>query len=371
MTKRSSSTSRIVTPSDVERGSPEGTARYAQRAVPEATGDRFRSLGELTASWIGLGTYLGDPTNEHDTRYGAVLRQALRSGINVVDTAINYRCQRSERVVGTTIEQAIDRGEIARDEVIVCTKGGFLPLDSTPPATRADYDRYVRAEFFDSGVMAPDDVLAGGHSMAPSFLRYCIGKSRANLKLRTIDVYLLHNPEQQLPSLTPTSFRERLRAAFMVFEDAVSRGDIGMYGCATWTGLRAGLESRGHLSLTDLVAIAREIAGDDHHFGVVQLPINLAMMEAVRVPTQRLPSGQTVTLLEAAETLGVSVVASASLMQSQLTRGLPDAVRELFPSARTDAQRALSFVRGLPISTALVGMRSLDHLRENLEFATH
>ena len=358
----------MIASMDVElRAGAEGTARYAERFASHVAGDFFRAIGSLTTSSIGVGTYLGDSTNDEDVRYAAVVRQALRRGVNLIDTAINYRCQRSERTVGAAIEQSLEAGELARSELIVCSKGGYLPLDGAAPGTRADFDRYVRAEFFESGVMAPDDLMAGGHSMAPGFLRYCIARSRSNLRLRTIDIYYLHNPEHQLGFLTPISFRERVRAAFMVFEDAVSRGDIAMYGCATWNGLRASPDSKAHLSLADLVSIAREIAGDEHHFRVVQLPINLAMTEAVRQPTQRLASGKLVPLLDAAQALGVAVVASASLMQAQLTRGLPEAVHELFPSARTDAQRALSFVRSLPISSALVGMRSLDHLRENLE----
>jgi aryl-alcohol dehydrogenase-like predicted oxidoreductase len=368
MPKRSTSGSRVTAFDDVvSRAGAEGTARYAQRAASEVAVDFFRTIDDLTTSSIGVGTYLGDSTDDEDVRYAAVVRQALRRGINVIDTAINYRCQRSERTVGSAIGQTLEAGELSRDELIVCSKGGYLPLDGVPPATRSDYDRYVRAEFFEAGVMAPDDLLSGGHSMAPGFLRYCIGRSRANLRLRTIDIYYLHNPEHQLAFLTPISFRERVRAAFMVFEDAVTRGDIAAYGCATWNGLRAAPDAKGHLSLADLVSIAREIAGNYHHFRVVQLPINLAMTEAIREPTQRLPSGTLVSVLDAAQALGIDVVASASLMQAQLTRGLPEAVHELFPAARTDAQRALSFVRSLPIATALVGMRSLDHLRENLE----
>jgi aryl-alcohol dehydrogenase-like predicted oxidoreductase len=65
--------------------------------------------------------------------------------------------------------------------------------------------------------------------------------------------------------------------------------------------------------------------------------------------------------------LGISVVASASLMQSRLTTELPAAVRDSFPSLATDAQRALAFVRSLPgVTCALVGMRSLAHVDENV-----
>jgi aryl-alcohol dehydrogenase-like predicted oxidoreductase len=127
--------------------------------------------------------------------------------------------------------------------------------------------------------------------------------------------------------------------------------------------------SRGHLSLEDLVAVAREVAGDAHHFAAVQLPVNLAMPEAIRTPTQPL-GDSTVTVLEAAEALGVTVIASASLMQAQLAQGLPEAVRDSIPGLSTDAQRAVTFVRKAPsVATALVGMRSQEHLEENLAAA--
>jgi predicted aldo/keto reductase-like oxidoreductase len=65
--------------------------------------------------------------------------------------------------------------------------------------------------------------------------------------------------------------------------------------------------------------------------------------------------------------LGISVVASAPLMQGRLATGLPDEVRELFPECSTDAQRALRFATSLPgVASALVGMRHGTHLEENI-----
>jgi predicted aldo/keto reductase-like oxidoreductase len=119
------------------------------------------------------------------------------------------------------------------------------------------------------------------------------------------------------------------------------------------------------LSLEELVGIAREIAGDDHHFRVVQLPINLAMTEAVRLPTQCIEKDR-VPLLEAAGRLGISVVGSATLMQSQLARTLPQQVHSAFPGFESDARRAIAFSQSLPVVAALVGMKTLAHLEENL-----
>src|SRR5689334_11797937 len=111
MPKRSASISDAPTPLEVaSRATAEGTARYASRFAPRAASDFYRLIGPLTASSLGEGTYLGDPTNNDDARYIAVIRQALRRGLNVIDTAINYRCQRSERAVGEALEQSLDAG---------------------------------------------------------------------------------------------------------------------------------------------------------------------------------------------------------------------------------------------------------------------
>ena len=325
----------------------------------------------MLISSIGAGTYLGECDDSDDERYAATIARAIGSGVNVVDTAINYRCQRSERAVGMAIQRAIARGDVDRDALVICSKGGYIPLADTPPASRDAYRAYLQRAYFDTGILTPDDVVAGGHSLAPSFLRHLIGCSRQNLGIRTIDVYYLHNPEQQTAAHGPQALRERLRAAFMVLEDAVARGDIGVYGCATWNALRIPPGSKGYLALSELVDVAREVAGDAHHFRAVQLPVNLAMPEALRAPTQPMgKGGSLVTALEAASSLGLTVVASAALMQAQLTRDLPASVRELFPTQRTDAQRALAFVRSLPdLASALVGMRTEAHLAENLESA--
>lgn len=344
-----------------------GTQRYRDRFASRFADDYFRLFaGSLVASSIGVGTYLGDCTDADDAGYSTAIRGALERGINLVDSSVNYRCQRSERVVGSVLRNAIVEGVVARDEVIVCTKGGYIPLDSHTPPTRDAYLEYVQRTFVDTGIVSSDEISGGGHSLSPSFLAHQIEASRKNLGVDTIDVYYLHNPEQQLDFVQPARFRTLLRRAFVLLEERVESGAIGCYGCATWNGFRTPPDARGHLDLNELVTIARDVGGDNHHFRVVQLPVNLAMSEAVRVPTQNLGGRRTVTLLQAAEELGVSVVASASLMQSRLTSDLPQPVRDTFPSLATDAQRAIAFVRSMPgVSSALVGMRSRAHVDEN------
>lgn len=351
---------------DANRATTAGTRRFVSRA-PERDDEFYRPFPrKLTVGALGIGSYLGDCTDEEDERYRASVREAINSGVNVIDTASNYRCQRSERAVGHAVVEAIAAGEVRRDELVVCTKGGYVALDGEPPHSREAYDEWLGRTLFEPGILTPDDLVRGGHSLKPAFLAHQLEQSRTNLGLHSIDIYYLHNPEEQLLAVERTGFRDQVAAAFAMLEERALAGEIAGYGCATWQGLRVPPEHKQHLSLADLVTVAREVGGTTHHFRAVQLPVGLAMPEAARQPTQRL-GRKLVPLLEAADSLGLGVVASAPLMQGRLAAGLPPEMSELFPSCTTDAQRALRFASSLPcVSTVLAGMRSLEHVRENL-----
>ena len=348
------------------RASTNGTRRFHARVAGERADFVREFPRKLRVSALGIGTYLGDCNDAEDARYVESVREAITTGINVVDTASNYRCQRSERAVGHAVVEAIAAGDIRRDELLVCTKGGYVALDGEPPATREAYDAWLETTFFAPGIVPREELVRSGHSIAPGFIAHQLAQSKANLGLPTIDVYYLHNPEEQLLATDRETFRERMRSAFTLLEERTDAGDIAGYGCATWLGFRVTPDHRQHLPLAELVSIAREIAGATHHFKAVQLPLGLAMPEAARLQTQPL-GRKTVTLLEAADALGLGVVASAPLMQGRLAEGLPPQLHELFPSCTTDAQRALRFASSLPgVATVLAGMRSVDHVRENL-----
>ena len=341
---------------------PVGTARYARRFETQLPGN-FREVQGLWISSLGLGTYLGEPTAACDVLYREAVGHALESGINVVDTAINYRQQRSERAIAQGLAAAISGGKVHRDEVLIATKGGFLTFDENEPADPA---AYFQETLIDTGLVRPEEVAAGCHVMSPKYLENQIEVSRRNLGVETLDVYYLHNPETQLPHVTREEFDRRIRAAFAALEKAVSDGRIRVYGTATWNAYRVGPESPEALSLADLFGIAEEVGGTGHHFRALQLPFNLAMPEALAASTQHF-DGKVVPVLQVAHAKGMLVFASASLLQRKLAEGLPEDLRKWFPGLRTDAQRAIQFVRSAPgITCALIGMSHRDHVSENL-----
>jgi aryl-alcohol dehydrogenase-like predicted oxidoreductase len=338
----------------------EGTTRYAQKFAGRAAEGHFRETHRLVLSSIGLGTYLGQPDAKTDEGYAAAVVAAVENGINVIDAAINYRFQRSERSIGAAIQQLAARG-IPREEFVICTKGGYLTPDDSMPA---DPNEYFFREYIQPGVFSAKDIAAGSHCMTPKFLKNQLGRSLKNLGVECVDIYYLHNPETQLAEVSKEEFLNRVREAFTFLESAVQAGEIQYYGMATWNGFRQDARARDAMQLSEIAQIAQEIAGGRHRFRFVQLPFNLGMTEALTLGNQSV-RGRDRTIMEAASELDISLIASASLLQGQVARNLPGFVAEAL-GLENDAERALQFVRSSPgITTALVGMSRVEHVKAN------
>jgi aryl-alcohol dehydrogenase-like predicted oxidoreductase len=367
----------------------EGTSKYALRFAARTSTGHFRSIPDhaaaigaqgiasqtstehpedrapltaqhLTVSTLGIGTYLGNADEETDAAYTEAVIAAVESGFNVVDTAINYLLQRSERSIGTALKELARRG-YAREEILLCTKAGYLTPDGSMPA---DPSSYFKKEFIETGILKADEIAAGCHAMAPKYLADQLERSLKNMGVECVDVFYLHNPETQLAEIPLGDFLARLGAAFAWLETMVGAGKIRAYGMATWNGFRVPQGSAEHLSLAAIESVAREIAGDAHHFRYVQLPVNLGMTEALTLQNQDVDGKQT-TIVESADTLSIQIIASASLLQGRMAKRLPPFIAAAI-GLEDDAQRALQFVRSLPgMTSALVGMRNAEHVRVN------
>ena len=330
---------------------PEGTARYRERFAGRAAENHFRLRNNLYLSSIGIGTYLGNADEATDKRYRDAVIRAVQLGVNVIDSAANYRFQRSERSIGDALATLTTEHGFSREELILCTKGGYIPFDGAPPR---DVRSYLEETFVKPGIASFDDFVGGSHCMTPKYLQHQLEQSLRNMGLECVDVYYIHNPESQLGHVSATEFYDRLRRAFERLEQNRGAGKLKYYGVATWNGFRVPANSGEHHSLTRMVELAREVGGEDHGFRFIQLPYNLAMTEAIAVADEAL-------------SLGVTVIASASLLQGRVAKGLPDQIRAPLGSLTTDAQTAIQFVRSTPgITTALVGMSRVEHVEENL-----
>jgi len=321
--------------------SADATARFVARFGLAHDHGFYREFHNLGISSLGLGTYLGNMDDATDRAYHQAVVAAVRGGINFLDTAINYRHQRSERSIGSALAELFHAGDTRRDELVIATKGGFLTPDAVPSFLKAS------------------EIVGNMHSMQPEFIADQIDRSRANLGLDTLDVFYLHNPETQLGFVSREQFEHRIRLSFVKLEELVAAGKIRYYGTATWQGFRQPSGARDALDLARFAEFAVAVGGAGHHFRFIQLPVNLAMPEAL-----------TNGVLDTAAQSGIAVVASASLLQARLARDLPPALAEKFPGLSTDAQRAIQFTRSTPgVTAALVGMRQAAHVDENLQLA--
>ncbi len=342
-----------------------GTERYRKRFNDRVAPEHFRHAQELWLSSIGIGTYLGNYDDATDQEYHQAIVHAVESGCNVIDSAINYRLQRSERSIGTALKELATK-TYNRDEIVIATKGGFIPYDGAPPK---DARSYIESTFIKTGLATASDIVSGCHCMTPGYLLDQLDASRRNLDLECLDIYYVHNPETQLGKISRDEFNRRLVSAFEALEGAVECGKIRMYGAATWNAFRSEPNAKDYLSLPEVVRMAEQAGGKNHRFKVIQLPLNLGMSEALSIQNQPL-HGHHHTLLEAAQEFGITVMCSASVLQGQLTRNLPPIIEETFTGLETDGQRALQFVRSTPgVTTALVGMKQKQHVDENMRTA--
>lgn len=339
-----------------------GTQKFAGR-FPNSANGYFKKSQDLTLSSIGIGTYLGNWEEATDKNYIDSIVKFIELGGNVIDTAANYRFQRSERNIGEALKILSEKG-FDRNEILICSKGGFLPFDSEPPS---DVHKYFEENFVKKGIASFDDLIGGSHCMTPDYLQSQIDQSLRNMNLETVDVFYIHNPESQLSEVSKVDFEVNLSLAFKQLEKKRQEGKIKFYGVATWNGFRLQPNERNYHSLEKMWKIAEKIGGENHGFRFIQLPFNLAMPEALLFRNQQF-NGQVFSTMEVAEKLGISVMCSASILQGKLAAGLPSNIRKGLGDLESDAQSSLQFVRSTSqVTSALVGMSKTNHVEENLE----
>ncbi len=255
------------------RATADGTARYLARHLP---GGEQRRLGR-DGPWVsalGFGAYrVVEQSGEHR----AALAAALEAGVNLVDTSTNYGGGSSETLVGQVLGELVASGAVARDEIVVVSKVGYLEgtiLDEARSRAAAG-DPWPEVVKFDEQAW---------HCIHPAFLEAELTRSLARLGLETLDFCLLHNPEQFLLEavrkkageldVARGAFYAGVEAAFRHLEREVARGRIAAYGVSSNT-LAAPATDPGATDVARLHAAALRAGGERHSFRLVELPLNL------------------------------------------------------------------------------------------------
>ncbi|MGI9567425.1 MAG: aldo/keto reductase [Nitrosopumilus sp.] len=337
----------------------EGTKKFAQSS--KAAQINFKEFETLTLSNVGIGTYLGDADAKTDELVTNAVKQSINSGVNVVDTAINYRSQKAERSVGKAIAELIDDGNISRDHVFISSKNGYVTNDAD---VTLGFWEYVKEEYSQKDVIKEGDVTSGYHCMTLPYLSDQLDRSLKNLGLECVDLMYLHNAvEGQIKDVSKEQFLDNLKSVFELYEQKRDEGKIKFYGMATWECFRVPKDNPQHLSLESVIDMARKIGGDSHGFRFIQLPFNMYYDQALLAKHQQL-GPKNVSVLEAAVNLNVGVFTSVPFMQGRLlSPGVMPEFSDLKPSLR-----ALQFIRSSPgVLAPLVGQKSSSHVSENME----
>jgi len=338
----------------------EGTKNFADNCKLVKKSN-FKKFNDLTLSNVGVGTYLGNSDDDTDNLVTEAIKSSIKMGINVIDSAINYRFQRAERSVGKAVSQLIQEGNLKRDGIFVSTKNGYVTNDGE---RNEDFWAYVNKEFVTTGIIGSNDISSGYHCMTVPFLDDQLERSRKNLQLDCIDLIYLHNPvEGQIQDISKKQLMENLKSVFKFYEKQRKLGKIKFYGLATWECFRVPKDHKQFLSLKDVLNLASEVGGLDHGFRFIQLPYNLYLDQAVMIKNQPLID-TTGTILDAASQNKIGVFTSVPLMQGKLLQpGVLPEFGNLNP-----VLRAIQFCRSTPgVLAPLIGHKTKDHTQENLE----
>jgi len=338
---------------------PEGTKKFAERQNQDSQ-KNYKNVHNLTLSNIGIGTYLGNPDTETDYLVQDAVKKSILGGINVIDSAINYRAQKAERSVGNAISQLIDNNDISREEIFVSTKNGYVTNDGD---IKEELMQYVMREYGKTGIVKEGDISPGYHCMTLPYLNDQLERSLKNLGLDCIDLMYLHNSVEGQTHLPREQFLKNLKDVFEFYEKKRKEGKIRFYGMATWECFRVTQENPLFLQLSEVMDLAMEVGGTEHGFRFIQLPFNLVLDQAYMLKNHNV-DGKTVSALEAAQKFNLGVFTSVPLMQGKLLT--VDTIPK-FGNSSTSVS-LLQFIRSTPgITAPLIGHKLESHVKENMD----
>jgi aryl-alcohol dehydrogenase-like predicted oxidoreductase len=345
----------------------EGTKNYTEYAMSQGRPiSHFKSFDSLHLSSIGMGTYLGQPSEEDDQAVENAVFESVKSGaVNVIDTAINYRAMRSEKSIGRALLRLVKDKIILRDQIFISTKNGYITNDGDYP--NIDVMEYIHRMYIQTDVITADDISSGYNIINPNYLAKCIDKSLMNMHVSSIDLVYIHNAfESWYQDVSREQFMEMLVKAFEVYEKYRAKNKIRYYGMATWTCFRVPPTSPEYLSLEQAVKCAESVGGKDHGFRFIQLPYNLAYSEALLLRNQSVGSEENLTILQAAEKLNIGIFTSIPLFQGRLLRSqIPD-----YGGISDPIAKLVQIIRSSPsVIAPLIGQKKAEHVEENLKTA--
>lgn len=304
-------------------------------------------------SKLGLGTYIGDFSDENSRLFRESITYALLNGINFIDTAINYRGMRSERDIGFVVNKLIENGSIKRNQFIVSSKAGIIPGDGEIMLRPINY---MNEKLIATGILNKEDVYMEETlrlTMNPKFFEYALEVSRKHLNLETIDIYYMHELELSMKHYGADEFYHRLKDIIISFENMVSEGKIREYGMATWEAFQIEETDSQYISLEKVMEVVESVT-TQHHFKHLMLPINIENRACVEYKNQSYKQSK-LSIIECAGKYNLDVHVSGPLGQGKANN-------------YENVKKYLEYlVNEIKCSSYFIGSKNIEHIKGNIE----
>ncbi len=229
----------------------------------------------VLVSQVGFGGYrIHDSVQEHHE----ALLIALQSGVNLVDTSANYTDGGSETLIGNVLGEVTRK--FPRDHFVLVSKAGYVQGQNLIEAQsrQAQGNGYPEMVEYHS---------ACWHCIHPDFLRDQLEASLKRLRVESLDVFLLHNPEyfftdahhrgQTDKAALRDRFYLRIEAAFEALEKLRHEGRIQAFGVSSNT-LPLAADHFEKVDAERLVNVAEKVRQKlglrESGFQVLQFPLN-------------------------------------------------------------------------------------------------
>lgn len=329
----------------------EGTRLCAERK--SSVGYSELNGSGLFASEAGFGCYrvdLADPEHKKS------LRKALLSGINLVDTSSNYGDGGAEKLLGEVLQELVSSAEVCRESVVVVSKVGYLQGQNY----RLSQERKEQGKPFEDLVLYADGL---EHCIHPKFIDDQLSRSLTQLKLDTVDFYLLHNPEYYLSWASKSGisleksrqeYYSRIARAFQHLETEVERGRIRFYGISSNT-FPSPVSEPEFTSLEKTWEIAQSLSSD-HHFRLIQFPMNI--LETGGITENNQEEGQSILEFSRSRKLAVLINRPLNaIIHNRLIR-----LAEVRAAQRSSDKEITELIDGLIYSEGVLKNRILPNL---------
>ena len=225
---------------------------------------------------FAFGTYrISDLNPQHIE----ALKEAISSGIKMIDTSSNYMDGGAERAVALAMRSFDDE---TRNAVEIVSKFGYIQNSNL--ATHKE-------EAFDGVVEYSQDCY---HSISKTFIDHQLTNSLKRLEMSKLDCYLIHNPEYYLLDAINKGIDKdtrldemysRISDAFVALELEIKTDRISSYGISSNSFAKPS-NAVDFLPYEDLLTLAHnaaeEVGNTNHSFTTVELPLNMLETEGLK-----------------------------------------------------------------------------------------